>query len=66
MFQGKGARLVTLGEVLNRIPYSKVHVYRLMASGEFPKQVEVGPQRVAWVEQEVDDWIAERVNCRDA
>lgn len=64
MFEGKGVRLITMGEVLDRVPFSKVHIYRLMESGDFPKQVGVGPQRVAWVEQELDDWIAERLRRR--
>ena len=64
MKQGKGVRLITLDEVRSRVPYSKVHLYRLMSSGDFPKQVKIGPARVAWVEQEIDDWIAERLRRR--
>lgn len=65
MSEGEGVRLITLGEVRDRVPYSKVHIYRLMERGEFPQSVEVGPQRVAWVESEIDEWIAERLRRRD-
>ena len=64
MSKGQGVRLVTLDEVLDRIPYSKVHLYRLMEQGDFPKRVDVGPQRVAWVQGEIDAWIAEKLRRR--
>ena len=30
-------------------------------SGTFPRQVQLGPRAVGWLESEVSDWIAERV-----
>jgi len=65
MSRGAGVRLITMKEIINRIPYSKVHIYRLMSMGEFPASVRVGAQRVAWVEQEIDEWIEERIYARD-
>ncbi len=64
MTDGIGVRLITLDEVSDRVPFSKVHIYRLIGRGEFPGQIEVGPQRVAWIESEVDDWIADRMRRR--
>jgi len=58
-------RLITLDEVIDRVPYSKVHIYRLMEQGVFPRAVPVGTQRVAWVEKEIDDWIATRIRDRE-
>jgi prophage regulatory protein len=60
-----GVRLITLDEVIDRIPYSKVHIYRLMEQGKFPRSVAVGAQRIAFVEKEIDDWIASRMRDRD-
>lgn len=47
------------------IPFSRMHIYRLMKSGEFPKTVPVGKNRVAWLESELDAWIESRVAQRD-
>ncbi len=58
-------RLITLDEVIDRIPYSKVHIYRLMEQGKFPRSVQVGAQRIAFVEKEIDEWIASRMQNRD-
>ena len=47
------------------IPYSPQHIARLEKSGLFPKRVQLGQCRVAWVYAEVCDWINERIARRD-
>jgi prophage regulatory protein len=44
---------------------SHTEVYRRMAAGQFPRQIQLGPKSVAWSETEVTNWIAERVAARD-
>lgn len=44
--------------------YSPQHVARLEKAGEFPKRVQLGPNRVGWVEDEVMDWLQQRLECR--
>jgi prophage regulatory protein len=46
------------------IPYCFAHIARLEAAGEFPKRVKLGACRVAWVAEEVEDWIEERIATR--
>jgi prophage regulatory protein len=48
------------------VPYSKPHLWRLERAGKFPKPVPIGPARYAYVEAEVDDYIAALVVARDA
>jgi prophage regulatory protein len=40
---------------------SRTQRHRLMAAGLFPKKIEITPGRTAWIEEEIDDWIAARV-----
>jgi prophage regulatory protein len=47
------------------VPYSFAHIARLEAAGQFPKRVRLGACRVAWVSEEVQAWIDERVATRD-
>jgi prophage regulatory protein len=42
------------------IYYSRVHLARLIAAGKFPAPVEVGTGRIAWIESELEAWLAER------
>ena len=46
------------------IPYSFVHIGRLEHAGRFPQRIRLGECRVAWLAEEVDEWIAERVALR--
>ena len=46
------------------VPYSFAHIARLEAAGHFPTRVRLGACRVAWVAEEVEVWIEERVANR--
>jgi prophage regulatory protein len=48
------------------IPYSSVHIGRLERAGAFPKRVRLGQCRVAWLCEEIEAWIAERIARRAA
>jgi prophage regulatory protein len=57
-------RLITRDELLTKIPFTVQHIYRLEAAGKFPRRVRVGANRVAWVESEILDWMAQRIQER--
>ena len=47
------------------VPYCFAHIARLEAAGQFPKRVRLGACRVAWVAEEVQTWIDERIASRN-
>ena len=47
------------------IPYSKPHLWRLERAGKFPKRVPIGAGRYAYIEAEVDEYIAQKIAERD-
>lgn len=47
------------------IPQGRVQIWRKIKAGEFPAPVKVGA-RNAWVESEINEWIASRIAERDA
>ncbi|MBE8598162.1 helix-turn-helix transcriptional regulator [Xenorhabdus sp. BG5] len=53
--------LLRLPEVQRRTGYSKAWIYKLISDGAFPKQVKIGPRSVAFIEAEIDNWIAQRI-----
>jgi prophage regulatory protein len=59
-------RLLTKAQVKQLVTYSFAHTARLEADGKFPKRVRLGTGRVAYVENEIQDWIARRIAERDA
>jgi prophage regulatory protein len=59
-------KLVTKKELKSifGVPYSFAHIARLEAAGQFPTRVRLGACRVAWVADEVQVWIDERIAKR--
>ena len=55
------SRLVRINEVMKRVGISKSTIYLYMERGEFPRPVPVGKRSVAWVESEIDEYIAARI-----
>lgn len=45
---------------------SRSSIYSLMASGDFPKCVHIGPRAVGWIAAEIDAWLAARIAEREA
>jgi prophage regulatory protein len=48
------------------IHYSRDHLRRKCKAGEFPKPIQVSDSRIAWVDSEIDKFIASRLAERDA
>lgn len=62
--QVKNLRLIRRKEVQARTGFGASSIYAEMAKGNFPKPVFISERRVAWIESEVDAWIAERIASR--
>ena len=63
---GSPARFLRLSEVRGRVPYSRATIYRLITAGQFPRPYSLGARAVAWLESEIDAWIAARVEAAQA
>lgn len=48
------------------VPYSRMHLRRLMQARKFPQQVQLSSQRIGWFEHELADWFAQKAAARDA
>ncbi|GKW16704.1 MULTISPECIES: helix-turn-helix transcriptional regulator [Pectobacterium] len=56
--------LIRLSGVMKKTGLRKSWIYLLMKQGDFPQTVKIGARSVAWVESEVNDWIAARISQR--
>jgi prophage regulatory protein len=59
-------RLITKRELCQIVPYTPQHVLRLEKKGKFPRRIQVGPNRVAWLLSEVEAWVSDRVAERNS
>jgi prophage regulatory protein len=53
-------RLLRLPEVIHKVGLSRTTIYELIAAGEFPRQINIGPRSVAWCQDDLDAWIASK------
>ena len=60
----KRSRLMRLPEVVQLTGVSRSTIYRWMENGEFPRQISLGANTVAWLESDVEDWIHRRMSTR--
>ena len=59
-------QLIDKKELVKLVKYSGQHIARLEKAGQFPQRLRLGQNRVAWLLSEVEDWIEERIQLRDA
>jgi len=58
--------LLTIDEVAERTRLSKPTIYKLIRQGDFPRQLRLCANKVAWLEREVSAWVAARAEARAA
>lgn len=58
-------RILSKRQLKELVLYSPQHVARLEKAGQFPKRVQLGPNRVGWVEDEVLIWLQSRLDSRE-
>ncbi len=58
-------RILSKRQLKELVLYSPQHIARLEAAGQFPQRVQLGQNRVGWVESEVLDWLQKRIDSRE-
>jgi prophage regulatory protein len=53
-------KLVSLRAVCELTSLSRATIYRLVEQAKFPKPMKITPNRIAWRERAVLDWLAQR------
>lgn len=54
-------KLLRLPQVKESTGLSKSSIYARIAEGTFPRQIQLGPRLVVWVESDIQKWIQEQV-----
>ena len=54
-------RFIKLPEVKRLTSLSTSEIYRRLEAETFPTQIKLGAKAVAWLEHEINDWIAQRI-----
>jgi len=60
----KHRNIIKLYKVIKLTTLSKATIYRLIAQGNFPKQIKLSERASGWLEHEVIDYIDRRIRDR--
>ncbi|MBT5384027.1 MAG: AlpA family phage regulatory protein [Kordiimonadaceae bacterium] len=55
--------LIPQKKVVEMTSLSSTTIWREMNAGRFPKNIKIGPNRVAWLISDIDNWIATKINA---
>ena len=59
-------RMIKISEVMEKLGVSRAQVYKMIKTKGFPKPVSLGHASARWIESEVNAWINERKELRNA
>jgi len=59
--QRRPQRLLRLRDVCRTTGLCRSMIYKLQAENRFPRRVKIGLRAVGWLEDEVAQWLADRV-----
>jgi prophage regulatory protein len=57
--------IIKLPEVMAITTFSRSTIYRLIEMGEFPIQIKLAERSIGWIEQEVEDYMENKINERE-
>lgn len=55
-------RIIKLPEVISQTGLSRSSIYAKIEANEFPKSIGLGARSVGWIEEEINQWIEDRIN----
>ena len=55
-------RMLRLPDVLQKTGLSRSQIYRLIALGSFPAQIQLSDRAAGWIEVEIDHWLQTKVD----
>lgn len=59
--QTENNRLIRRKEVQEKTGLGASSIYAMMRSGDFPQCLNLSERRVAWIESDIDSWVADRI-----
>ncbi|WBU39889.1 AlpA family transcriptional regulator [Marinobacter alkaliphilus] len=59
-------RILRLRNVMKKTGLARSTIYKYIDAGTFPKPIDLGGRSVGWVDSEIDGWIADKIQERDA
>ncbi len=59
-------KIIKLPRVMEMTTFCRTTIYRLIEKGKFPKQIKLAERSSGWLENEVLDYLDDRINSRSS
>ncbi len=59
-------RILRLPQVLSLTGLSRSTIYLQISEDRFPRPIPLGPRAVGWLESEINNWLDQHIENRDA
>lgn len=63
--QTRRSRVSRIQDVTEQLGISKMTLRRWVEDGKFPRPIRLGPNSIAWLNDEIDAWLEERAAARE-
>ena len=57
----ENSNLLRLQQVMDRTGLGRSPIYAMASKGEFPKPIKIGLRSSAWLENEIRDWVRDKI-----
>ena len=57
----ENSNLLRLQQVMDRTGLGRSSIYAMASKGGFPKPIKIGLRSSAWLENEIKDWVRDRI-----
>ena len=62
--RGNKLKILKLKQVTEKAAISRSSLYAKVKQGKFPAPVKLGERASGWIEDEIDEWIEQRIQAR--
>ena len=59
-------QVIRLSSVIEATGLGRSSIYKYISEGKFPKPISLGDRAIGWVSTEIDEWIRDKIEERDA
>ena len=63
---GPRRRFLRLPQVMEKTGIGRSSIYAKVRDGSFPPPIQLSQRIIAWIEDEIDAWMEERITARKA
>ncbi|WP_296223186.1 helix-turn-helix transcriptional regulator [Ralstonia sp. UBA689] len=57
-------KALNINQVADKVSLGKSTIYRMIAKGDFPQPFSLGGNRRAWLEEDINKWLAAKAGRR--